>query len=408
MGGAKQPSQQTQVSKVELPPWVSAASEENYNMAKRIADRQQYSNYNPNSRYVNPSAETRYADKYYREGMNAADPIYAEALEGFRGLSTYDPTDISGTSYQADTIGDRIKAGDLSTYLNPYLGNVESSALGAVERQRQQALQGNASAATKSKAFGGTRSAITDALTNTESARVAGDLSNQIRAQGYQAATGLLGQDVGTTNQAKLFRAQMEQEANKTNQWADIQGANVRAGAFDDIQAAAKDKEASHMQRYGTLLSQGMRADQLRQQRANFKYDMWRERKGEALNDLNIRLSALGMSPYGKTQTTTTTGTSESSGTDWATTGLGLFKALPGIFSMFSDREAKTDIEKLGKDPETGIPLYAYRYKKDPKTYPKVVGPMAQDIEKMVPGSTKRIGGKLTIDLIKAAMGDWN
>ena len=48
-----------------------------------------------------------------------------------------------------------------------------------------------------------------------------------------------------------------------------------------------------------------------------------------------------------------------------------------------SDRRDKTDIRKLGgKDPRTGLPVYAYRYKGDPKTYPKVVGHMAQDAER--------------------------
>lgn len=65
--------------------------------------------------------------------------------------------------------------------------------------------------------------------------------------------------------------------------------------------------------------------------------------------------------------------------------------------SLFSDRDSKTDIKKLGVDPVTGLDLYAYRYKDDPKTYPKVVGPMAQDVERASPGSTRRIGGLLTI-----------
>ena len=68
-------------------------------------------------------------------------------------------------------------------------------------------------------------------------------------------------------------------------------------------------------------------------------------------------------------------------------------------FGGFSDRSMKTDITKLGKDPKTGLDMYAYRYKGDPKSYPKVVGPMAQDVEKMYPGSTERVGkkGKLAI-----------
>jgi hypothetical protein len=49
----------------------------------------------------------------------------------------------------------------------------------------------------------------------------------------------------------------------------------------------------------------------------------------------------------------------------------------------------------LGK--ENGVDMYAYRYKGDPKSYPKVVGPMADDIEKVMPGVTRLIGGHRVI-----------
>jgi hypothetical protein len=44
-----------------------------------------------------------------------------------------------------------------------------------------------------------------------------------------------------------------------------------------------------------------------------------------------------------------------------------------------SDRHLKTDIQKVGTHPPTGLDLYSYRYKGDPKSYPKVTGPMAED-----------------------------
>jgi hypothetical protein len=71
--------------------------------------------------------------------------------------------------------------------------------------------------------------------------------------------------------------------------------------------------------------------------------------------------------------------------------------ALSSILGLLSDRNEKTDIKKVGEDKATGLPFYSYRYKGDPKTYPKIVGPMAQDVEKAFPGSTDRIGGKLYI-----------
>lgn len=68
-------------------------------------------------------------------------------------------------------------------------------------------------------------------------------------------------------------------------------------------------------------------------------------------------------------------------------------KAVP----MLSDRTMKTDIQPLGRDPDTGLPIYAYRYKGDAKNTQKVVGPMAQDIEKVRPDLVHTIGGKRMI-----------
>jgi hypothetical protein len=64
-----------------------------------------------------------------------------------------------------------------------------------------------------------------------------------------------------------------------------------------------------------------------------------------------------------------------------------------------SDENMKTDIKKVGKDDETGLNLYAYRYKGDPKTYPKIVGPMAQEVEKKFPDQVVDIGKFKAVNL---------
>jgi len=38
-------------------------------------------------------------------------------------------------------------------------------------------------------------------------------------------------------------------------------------------------------------------------------------------------------------------------------------------------------------------------YKGDPKNYPKIVGPMAQDVEKKFPGAVEEINGHKVINL---------
>jgi hypothetical protein len=78
-------------------------------------------------------------------------------------------------------------------------------------------------------------------------------------------------------------------------------------------------------------------------------------------------------------------------------TGGQLLGSLIGAMAMMSDEDTKTDIEPAGQDPETGVELSSYRYKGDPESYPKVVSPMAQDVERRFPGSTRSIAGRRVI-----------
>jgi hypothetical protein len=69
----------------------------------------------------------------------------------------------------------------------------------------------------------------------------------------------------------------------------------------------------------------------------------------------------------------------------------GLGGSLIGGLGQLSDPKDKTDVQELGD--KGGVPIAAFRYKGDPKSYPKVVGPMADDVEKARPGSTFGVGG---------------
>lgn len=59
-------------------------------------------------------------------------------------------------------------------------------------------------------------------------------------------------------------------------------------------------------------------------------------------------------------------------------------KAAP-LLMMMSDRKTKTDVQRVGKTDD-GKSLYAFRYRGDPKTYPKVVGPMAKPVKGLQDG----------------------
>src|SRR4029077_11835179 len=55
-------------------------------------------------------------------------------------------------------------------------------------------------------------------------------------------------------------------------------------------------------------------------------------------------------------------------------------------------RHLKTDITKVGVHQPTGLPMFSYRYKGDPKSYPKVTGRMAEDVAKVAPHAVKTMG----------------
>ena len=338
------PATAQQVTKVELPAWVDQASQENYNLAKSVADR-------PLEQYQGPrvAGESPLTQQGY--GMAAAgsgaNPLYDEAAGLYRKAAG--PLDIN-------------------QFLNPYTAEVEKNAIGNAERSLTGQLNSISDKQRAAKAFGGSRAAIENAVTRSEGVRGIGDLSAQLRHQGFTTAT-----DTALKDRA---------------------GLQASASGLGTVGQA---KDQSWGAQLAALLGAGGQQQAHGQKVIDADMAKFAEARNNPIENLNIRLAALGMSPYGKTETSNKTSTSEKQGTDWATValgGLGLLSKMP-----FSDRRAKTDIQKIGDDPVAGIPVYAYRYKGDPKSYPKVVGPMAQDIEKKFPSAVKKVGRYKAIDI---------
>jgi hypothetical protein len=342
----KQPTKTTQTTRVELPKWVDDAATSNYQFAQEIAAKP-YNAYSGERVAGMPEDLTR-AFEMFRENLGAGNTNFS-AAEGLLGR-----------------VGQGTAGMDRSTYTNPFIDQVEDKALSALDRQRVEALMGNSDSARSAGAFGGSRHGVVDALTNARATEQAGSLSAGLRKEGFDTASGLMQGDL----QSMLAAA----------------GGQINTGNAKTQQVQSD---------FAGLLSSGGLQQQQRQKELDSDYGKFREAEDYDLERLNILLSSLGMSPYGKTENTQKI-TSGGGGTDFAQMGLGIFSLLLGL----SDRDEKTDIRKVGKDKKTGLPLYSYRYKGDPKTYPKVVGPMAQDVEKMFPGSTGRTpDGKMTVPL---------
>ena len=328
---------------MELPAWVNEAAQSNYKMAQQVAGRplQQYEG----ERVAAPSDMTTQGYNMLKSGAGAETPWINSAADVFQ--RTTGPLDVN-------------------QYLNPYTNEVEQRAIGNANTALDQQLRGVTDAATKARAFGGSRAAVESGVTRAEGVRGIGDLSAQLRAQGFDVAS--------------------------RNALADRTG--MQAGASGLLSAAGAGQGA-RMSDASALLGAGAQETGSRQKVIDAAMGKFEEARNYPVEQLNLLLASLGMSPYGKTETGTKTATAEKEGTDWATLGLGVLKTIPSLVAM-SDRNAKTDITKL---TDGDIPMYAYRYKGDPKSYPKVVGPMAQDIEKKIPSAVKKLGKHKVIDI---------
>lgn len=339
------PATATQYSQVKLPAWVEQASQANYQFAKDVAGR-------PLTQFegqtvAGPSPYTQQGYDWLSQNAGKQGPLYDEAF-GWLRQST-DPLDVN-------------------KYLNPYREEVESRAVDSANRALTQQLGQVSDATRRSGAFGGSRGAVESAVTRGEGIRGIGDLVARLRAQGFDTAT--------------------------ANALADRQRF---LPAAQSMLAGAGQQQQGWMNELGALFGAGAQQQGYQQKLLDAAQKKFYEARDYPVEQLNLLLASLGMSPYGKSEEGFKTSQQEQLPTDWASVLLGAGKIGAQIYS--SDREDKTDIKKLGTDPLAGIPIYSYRYKDDPKTYPKVVGPMAQDIEKKFPSAVKKVGRHKVVDI---------
>lgn len=334
-------------------------------------------------------------------GINPMQQAAIDAAGGSIGMSQPGFDTALGAVGEAANYTPGMMAGaDYSPYLNPYLANVEGYALQNADRAYRQNLNSIADQAIGANAFGGSRQGVAEGVAAAENARQVGDLSAQLRSQGFTNAQ--------TAMQSDYDRG--------------LQGAQLNAQAGQMYgQLAAADQE-SYLQSLQSALSAGNITQQQAQALLTQAQQQYDAQKQYPLEQLDINASTLASTPYGGsvTKITPTQGSplmgalgglglgNTLFSTGGALAGLGispmlgsLGTGLLGGLSMLSDERMKTNIQPLGHDPGTGLPMYAYDYIADVERAnatgqpmpAKRVGPMAQDIEQMYPGNTGSIGG---------------
>jgi hypothetical protein len=268
----------------------------------------------------------------------------------------------------------------LNQYMNPYQQSVVDATMKQLAQTQAQAEQQAQGRSALQGTFGGSGQYLGRAEVARQQGLAQAQTLAQLNAQNYQ--------------QAQNQYNQQQQQAIQT-----AQNAAYGLGQLGNM------AQATSLTGINSLLQSGSLQQQLAQQQLTGAYNQWLQAKAYPYQQAAFYsgiASGIGPSMGGTTTYSgINMGQQQQMGGGGGGGGGGGAGAISSVMSMlpamFSDEDEKTDKKKLGKDPETGLDMYAYRYKGDPKSYPKVVGPMAQDVEEKYPGFVYDIGGKKVV-----------
>lgn len=254
----------TQVTSTSVDPQIKEAYLGNLNAATNVANQlgaQQFAGFTPT----------------YQAGEQATT---AAAMGGLGTQNLNTAAELTGAlgAYSPQAVGADQQM--IQSYMNPYTQQVIDTTMADMERARQQAIGNINQQATAARAFGGSRQAVAQDLTNQQyGQQLASTLAN-LRSQGY--------------NQA-LSAAQQSQLA---NQAAGLSGANFRLGAAQQLGQLGQAQQAGQYQAGQALMGVGSAQQQLNQQVLDATRNL-------PLQQQSIIQSALGLSPanLGMTQT---------------------------------------------------------------------------------------------------------
>lgn len=440
--GSSAPRTQTVTQQTQLPPWLEDVTRENLARADAISNQP----YQPYTGQMTAgfAPEQLQAFDYAQQGIGQTTPLYQQAFGSLSNQLAFQPQQVQAGSVMAQGIGPSSVAAqnvtapqftqaDIGAYMNPYISNVEEAALSRLGGATQQAVNRIGDQALAARAFGGSRQGIAEGVALGEAARSAGELSANLRAQGFNQAAQLVQADqqramqaalanqqanlaAGTTSaqlaqqaalanqatglQAGQFNAQQALQAQQLNQSAGLQAGSLRNQTAAQLGAMLPQYQQARQLDAAILEDIGQQRQAMNQAALDEAYARFMEQRNYPIEMLNLRLGATSATPYG----TTTTGQQLVPRGNSFLTGLGTVGSaaagIAGLGRLFmSDERMKTDIEKVGKDEDSGLTMYAYRYKGDPKTYPKVVGPMAQEVEKKYPDQVRDVAGRKAVNL---------
>lgn len=268
MSGLKSNGNQKVTQETKLPDWYVTPAKNALNFADQAA-RNIAQPYMGNTVAGLDPLQTQAID-LTGANIGSTNAAFGQAGDTAYGVSQYTPQNFL--------------SGDINGYMNPWISNVEEAALGNQDRAFHQNLNTIGDSAINAGAFGGSRQGVAEGVAAAENARQMGDLSAQLRSQGFTQASGQMTSD--------MDRALQGQQLNL--QGAQAQGTLASGGQQAFLQSLQSALAAGQINQ--------QQAQQLLQQMAN-QYDAMR---GVPAEQLNLMLSALGGTQVPTSSTTKT------------------------------------------------------------------------------------------------------
>lgn len=248
---------ETKVS-TQLPKWVEKAGQNNYGLAQKVASR-------PYQPYQFSRIAGMTPDQLSAQSM-LRNTVPKEARAGYEG-------------YKAPRMIDNIPGaegapgGSIKDYMNPYIDNVLNRTQQRIREATDYAKQWQSGVAGHQEgAFGDARHGVADAEIEKGGIREMGDTAAAGYAAAYDNAQGYRSADIDRLFNSEKFNREGNDEVLK----------------YID-----------------SLYRSGANTQQLNQQNQTMMYQDFLKQQDYPKEQLSILMQALGMSPYGKTQTST-------------------------------------------------------------------------------------------------------
>ena len=385
-GSQNQQSSQQSIQQVQLPPWVNQAAQQNYAMAQDIANRPLTQYQGQQVADVGPQMQQAWN---LAAGSGAAgSDQYNAAQAGYLTAAGYQPNQV-----QAGQLSNT----NLQPYMSPFTQNVIDASLPLIQQQTKQSLMGIGDQASTARAFGGSRQGVSEGVAAAQGGLNSAQMAAQLNQANFQQAQAAATGDINRTLNA--------QQGNQTANQAAI---NSMIQASSGLGGLGNQAQQNQRQQFLELSTAGAQQQQQAQAQIDAEKAKFQQAWGYPGQQLSVLQSALGMTPYGSTTMGSNTSQQQTTQNNGIAGDIfGGLQALGGMMSAGgpfgaggalapllagSDRHLKTDISKVGVHPPTGMPLYSYRYKGDPKSYPKITGPMAEDAMQVAPHAVKTVG----------------